>query len=60
VLADLGAQHVGTPENVVRRLAELADETGADELMLWTPVHDLRARVQSYELVNKHFTASTS
>jgi luciferase family oxidoreductase group 1 len=58
VLADLGAQQaVGTPENVARRLAQLAGETEAEELMLWTPVHDLGARVRSYELVKKHFTA---
>jgi luciferase family oxidoreductase group 1 len=60
VLADFGAQQaVGTPEDVARRLAQLAGETGADELMLFTPVHDLRARVRSYELVKKHFTATT-
>ncbi|HUN38338.1 MAG TPA: MsnO8 family LLM class oxidoreductase [Trebonia sp.] len=50
-----GQQAVGTPENVARRLGQLAGETGADELMLWTPIHDLRARVRSYELVKKHW-----
>jgi len=60
VLADFGGQQAfGTPENVARRLAQLAGETGAEELMLWTPVHDLRARVRSYELIKKHFTATT-
>ncbi|MEU3727494.1 LLM class flavin-dependent oxidoreductase [Streptomyces sp. NPDC031705] len=47
-------QAVGTPETVVRRLARLAAETGADELMLTTPVYDLRDRVHSYELVKKY------
>lgn len=42
----------------MRRLARLAGETGADELMLWTPIHDLRARVRSHELVKKHFAAA--
>ncbi|MFF5703779.1 LLM class flavin-dependent oxidoreductase [Streptomyces sp. NPDC012794] len=47
-------QAVGSPDTVVRRLAQLADETGADELMLTTPVHDFRDRVRSYELIRKH------
>jgi luciferase family oxidoreductase group 1 len=60
MLADLGAQQaIGTPEYVAERLARLAGETGADELMLWTPIHDLRARLRSYELVTKHVTATT-
>lgn len=53
-------QAVGAPENVARRLAQLAAETGADELMLWTPIHDLRTRVRSYELIKKHFTATSA
>ncbi|MFD8144720.1 LLM class flavin-dependent oxidoreductase [Streptomyces sp. NPDC059708] len=47
-------QAVGTPEDVLRRLGELAQETGADELMLTTPVYGLRERVRSYELIRKH------
>lgn len=47
-------QAAGTPETVLRRLAQLADETGADELMLTTPVYELRDRVRSYELVMRH------
>ncbi|MFD5422029.1 MsnO8 family LLM class oxidoreductase [Streptomyces sp. NPDC127069] len=50
-------QAVGTPEAVVARLRELAGETGADELMLTTPVHGLRERVRSYELIKKHYEA---
>jgi luciferase family oxidoreductase group 1 len=55
-LADLRAvQAVGAPENVARRLAQLAGETGADELMLWTPIHDFRTRVRSYQLIKEQF-----
>ncbi|MFJ8210284.1 LLM class flavin-dependent oxidoreductase [Streptomyces sp. NPDC096033] len=50
-------QAVGTPEAVVARLRELAGETGADELMLTTPVYGLRERVRSYELIKKHYEA---
>lgn len=59
VLADFGAQQaIGTPEKVARRLTQLAGEMEADELMLFTPVHDPRARARSYELVKKHFAAT--
>lgn len=47
-------QAVGTPKTVVDRLAELARETGADELMLTTPVYDLRDRIRSYELIKTY------
>ncbi|MGW1787750.1 LLM class flavin-dependent oxidoreductase [Streptomyces tubercidicus] len=47
-------QAVGTPETVVARLTQLAGETGADELMLTTPVYDLGDRLRSYELIKKH------
>ncbi len=53
-------QAVGTPETVVARLAQLAAETGADELMLTTPVYDLRERIASYALVKKHWGAATA
>ncbi|AQT76204.1 MULTISPECIES: MsnO8 family LLM class oxidoreductase [Streptomyces] len=53
-------QAVGAPEAVVARLAQLAGETGADELMLATPVYDLRERVASYELVRKYWGAATA
>ncbi|MFF3767358.1 LLM class flavin-dependent oxidoreductase [Streptomyces sp. NPDC001922] len=52
-------QAVGTPETVVHRLSRLAAETGADELMLTTPVHDLRDRIRSYELI-KEYTGTTT
>jgi luciferase family oxidoreductase group 1 len=53
-------QAVGTPETVVDRLTQLAGETGADELMLTTPVYDLRDRLRSYELIKKHSEAMTA
>lgn len=53
-------QAVGTPETVLHRLAQLAEETGADELMLTTPVYDLRDRIRSYELIKKHSAAATA
>ncbi|MFI9077408.1 LLM class flavin-dependent oxidoreductase [Streptomyces sioyaensis] len=52
-------QAVGTPETVVRRLAELAGETGADELMLTTPVYDLDDRLRSYELLKEYAEVTT-
>jgi luciferase family oxidoreductase group 1 len=56
-LSALGAfrsqQAVGGPDTVVRRLGEVAEETGADELMLTTPVYDLRHRLRSYELIRE-------
>lgn len=53
-------QAVGTPETVVRRLAQLVAETGADELMLATPVYDLSDRIRSYELIKKYSEATTT
>jgi luciferase family oxidoreductase group 1 len=47
-------QAAGTPETVVQRLTQLARETGADELMLTTPVYDLRDRLRSYELIKEY------
>jgi luciferase family oxidoreductase group 1 len=42
---------VGSPEPVRTRLLELADRTGADELMITTMVHSHAGRLRSYELV---------
>ncbi|MBT2408934.1 MULTISPECIES: LLM class flavin-dependent oxidoreductase [unclassified Streptomyces] len=53
-------QAVGTPESVVRRLGELVRETGADELMLTTPVYDLGDRLRSYELIKKYSEAAAA
>ncbi|MFD8542973.1 LLM class flavin-dependent oxidoreductase [Streptomyces sp. NPDC059649] len=53
-------QAVGTPETVLHRLAQLAAETSADELMLTTPVYDLRDRLRSYDLIKKYSEATTA
>ena len=42
---------VGSPETVQHRLAELARETEADELILATQAYDHTARLRSFELV---------
>jgi luciferase family oxidoreductase group 1 len=42
---------VGDPGEVRRGLYALADQTGADELMITTMVHGHRDRLRSYELV---------
>jgi alkanesulfonate monooxygenase SsuD/methylene tetrahydromethanopterin reductase-like flavin-dependent oxidoreductase (luciferase family) len=44
-------QFVGSPTTVVDQLEALADETGADELILTTITHDHHDRVRSYELI---------
>ena len=47
--------HVGTPDQVKTRLAALAGEFGAEELLLVTITHDHDARKNSYELLAKEF-----
>jgi luciferase family oxidoreductase group 1 len=42
---------VGDPHTVRRRLAELVDATGADELIVTTLTHDHEDRLRSYALV---------
>lgn len=42
---------VGSPETVRKQLDAVADDTGAQELMISTPVHDHAARLRSYELL---------
>ena len=41
----------GNPATVRARLAELAGRFGADELMLWAPIIDAKARARSFELI---------
>jgi glucosamine-6-phosphate isomerase len=45
------AQVVGDPAGVRDELTALLDQTGADELMVLTMVHDHAARLRSYELI---------
>lgn len=44
-------QFVGSPATVVRRLHELEEATGADELIITTITHEHADRVRSYELL---------
>lgn len=53
-------QIVGAPEEVAARLVALAGETGADELMVSTMMHDPVARQRSYELVAAAFDDAVS
>ena len=46
---------VGTPDGVAGRLAALADEVKADEIMVTSAVHDQDARRRSYELLAEAF-----
>jgi luciferase family oxidoreductase group 1 len=48
----------GDPERVRRRLSELADEFGVDEIVVVTVCHDPKARLRSYELLAEAFKAS--
>lgn len=48
-------QVIGTPEQCVARLRAVAAESGADELMLTTVVHDHDARLRSYALLAEAF-----
>ncbi|MEV5809709.1 MsnO8 family LLM class oxidoreductase [Streptomyces parvulus] len=47
------AQARGSVETVRRRFAEIVEQTGADELMLYPPVHDADARIRCFELAAK-------
>jgi luciferase family oxidoreductase group 1 len=44
---------VGSPETASQKLARFLEATGADELIISTPIHDFEARLRSIE----HFTA---
>ncbi len=50
-------QAVGGPQTVKRRLAELLDATGADELMITTMVHSAADRLSSFDRVRAMFPA---
>ncbi|MGW7257986.1 LLM class flavin-dependent oxidoreductase [Streptomyces sp. NPDC054834] len=50
----------GSPEAVAKQLTHLVDVTGADELMLVTPVYALADRLRSYELVRQHVVMPTA
>ena len=44
-------QHLGTPEHVAGRIAELAARTRSDEVMVVTNAADIDRRIRSYELL---------
>ena len=46
---------VGTPQQVKAKLLALAEEFGADELMILTITHDPAARARSYTLLADEF-----
>ena len=55
-LAQLRARNVvGTAGQVKRRLLEIAERHGVDELLLVTITHDFEARLRSYELIAQAF-----
>jgi luciferase family oxidoreductase group 1 len=43
---------VGTPERIADALAPLLAETGADEVMITSPIYDHAARLESYRLLS--------
>jgi alkanesulfonate monooxygenase SsuD/methylene tetrahydromethanopterin reductase-like flavin-dependent oxidoreductase (luciferase family) len=51
---------LGTPEVVRARLAELAAQSQADELMIITITGDYDSRMRSYELVAESFELKSS
>ena len=51
---------VGSPATVRQRLAQLAEATAADELMITTMIYDHAARKRSYALLAEAFGLSPS
>jgi alkanesulfonate monooxygenase SsuD/methylene tetrahydromethanopterin reductase-like flavin-dependent oxidoreductase (luciferase family) len=47
----LARSFVGTPETVREGLDAFLEETGADELIVASAIHDHAARLRSYELL---------
>ncbi len=47
----LSRSFVGSPETVRLGLEELIEETGADEVMVASAIHDHAARLRSYEIL---------
>ncbi|WP_425825468.1 LLM class flavin-dependent oxidoreductase [Streptomyces fractus] len=54
----LDTQFVGSPATVARRLTQLQEATGADELLITTITHDHADRVRSYELLAEEWKRS--
>ncbi len=47
----LACSFVGSPDTVRRELSRFIEQTGADELMVASAIHDYAARLRSYELL---------
>lgn len=54
----MGLSYVGTPEEVVEGLRDLADRWGLEEIFVVTYAHDAAARRRSYELLGQAWQAS--
>lgn len=48
---------VGTPEQVRAQIQTAVSDSGADEVMIVSNIHDPRARLRSYELIAQAFAA---
>ncbi len=44
-------QIAGSPPEVLRRLRRLAEDSGADEVMVTSTIHDHASRLRSYSLL---------
>jgi luciferase family oxidoreductase group 1 len=51
---------VGSPETARARIEQIAEETGADEIMVTTWIHDHAERLRSYELLAEAFASSST
>jgi luciferase family oxidoreductase group 1 len=51
---------VGTPHAVTEKLRSLIAETGADELILFSPIFDPEARLESYTLLARAWARSST
>lgn len=51
----LACSFVGNPQTVQRELSAFLAETGADELMVASPVYDHSARLRSFEMLSSIF-----
>ena len=54
----MGLSYVGTPEEVVDGLRDLANRWGLEEIFVVTYAHDAAARRRSYELLGQAWQAS--
>lgn len=50
-----GRHFTGSPASIAQRLLPLIEQTGADEVMILSMIHDPQARQHSYELLAEQF-----